>query len=250
MPEIEYRLMAQVESSLWWYKVLHQHVCRALSDLSVPLDAYILDLGCGTGGLLQELKKAHYTNAFGQDINETALTICSEQGLNVSYGDIGALSSTRSNLADVIVSNDVIIAFASTFHQAIIEEMSRILKSGGILIFNLPARQVFRGSHDLAVGIVERINASEFRALLESSGFSVKSTFAWPFILAPLILLIRSIQRLFLVLKPSQSVNSDVKPISPFFNCIFEFITKLENNLPYSLRQFGSSQFFVCKKLN
>ena len=232
MPEVEYRLMAQVESSLWWYKVLHQHVCRALSDLSIPLDAYILDLGCGTGGLLQALKKAHYSNAIGQDINETALTICREQGLNVSYGDIGALSSTSSGLADVIVSNDVIIAFAPAFHHTIIKEMSRILKSGGILIMNLPARQVFRGSHDVAVGIVERISSQEFRKLLELNGFSVRSSFAWPFLLAPMILLTRSFQRLLLKIEPSRLVNSDVKPIPRFLNSVFEFITKLENNIP------------------
>jgi SAM-dependent methyltransferase len=248
MAEIEYRMMAELEESLWWYKNLHKLVIKALSDFTVRKDAQILDLGCGTGGVLAALHKDGFFNARGTDISEVALRICQERGLNATYGDLADLSTIASVSQDIVISNDVLIIFPVEKHATILNEIKRILKPAGLLVMNLPAHAAFSGTHDLAVGINQRIEVNEFEKLLKDSGFTLLRSFGWPLILSPVILITRFIQRLQIKYFNLTTFSSDVRPINSLLNRIFYMVTSLENILPLVLREFGSSQFFVCKK--
>ena len=59
----EYEKMYQTEEKLWWYKILHEKVLEVIilffqENKSIK----ILDAGCGTGGMLEILKKNDYIN--------------------------------------------------------------------------------------------------------------------------------------------------------------------------------------------
>lgn len=250
MPEVEYRQMAELESSLWWYRCLHHHLLQSFAEHTVPHTATILDLGCGTGGSLAALTQSGYVNACGVDISSTALRICKERGLRVDFGDIGALAHIATASIDVIISFDVLIMLSPEHYSLILGQIHRILRRDGLLILNLPARDLFSGAHDQAVGIVRRIVVDEFCTRLRESNFNLEKTFAWPFILSPLILVIRSFQRLKMTLRPSPLIRSDVQAIPPVLNTIFEFISRIETKIPSVIRRFGSSQFFICKKID
>ncbi len=74
----EYEKMALVEHTLWWYKVLHEKVLKTLLAHKIRKDTLIVDLGCGTGGLLQKLSEAGY-QAQGIDISESAIDFCKKK---------------------------------------------------------------------------------------------------------------------------------------------------------------------------
>jgi methionine biosynthesis protein MetW len=50
--------------------------------------ARVLDLGCGSGDLLQLLKTTRQTQGVGIEIDENAIGACIEKGLTVVHGDI------------------------------------------------------------------------------------------------------------------------------------------------------------------
>ena len=78
--KIEYEKMALVESELWWYRILHEKVLESLSYYKVRKEELIIDLGCGTGGLLEKLSEYGY-NTMGIDISESAIHFCKKKNL-------------------------------------------------------------------------------------------------------------------------------------------------------------------------
>jgi SAM-dependent methyltransferase len=58
-----------------------------LSSLPKSKDARILDIGCGYGQTLRELRRNGYVNARGVDISHHAVKVCHEQGLDALVVD-------------------------------------------------------------------------------------------------------------------------------------------------------------------
>ena len=74
----EYEIMYRVEDQHWWYATLHQLALHHLSA-SAPAHPLLLDIGCGTGGLMRRCVE-DYT-AYGLDLAPEALRACRKRGL-------------------------------------------------------------------------------------------------------------------------------------------------------------------------
>lgn len=57
-----------------------------------------------------------------------------------------------------------------------------LLKPGGLLLMNLPAGKLFRGTHDIAVGITERYTKEHIKKLAGDS-IELKECFYWFFLI-------------------------------------------------------------------
>ena len=79
---VEYEKMAFVEQKLWWYIVLHEKVVSTLKSFNINNQDLIIDLGCGTGGLMQRLITEGYRTK-GLDISETAISFCKKKVLTL-----------------------------------------------------------------------------------------------------------------------------------------------------------------------
>jgi 2-polyprenyl-3-methyl-5-hydroxy-6-metoxy-1,4-benzoquinol methylase len=77
----EYEKMAFVEKKLWWYRILHEKVLKSVIDNQIPKKDFILDLGCGTGGLLEKLIALGYNNVKGIDTSDFAIDFCKKKVL-------------------------------------------------------------------------------------------------------------------------------------------------------------------------
>ena len=99
----------------------------------------ILDLGCGQGSITIDLARLVPSgNVLGVDVNATliaaATNTASDQGiLNLEYRvlDANDLSTLASNSFDVVHEHQVLLHLADPI--AVLKEMHRILKPGGIL---------------------------------------------------------------------------------------------------------------------
>jgi methionine biosynthesis protein MetW len=75
----------------------------------VPTNAKVLDLGCGTGDLLQKLTQEKKISGQGIDLNEKAIYECVEKGLTVFHGDIeSGLGEYPDKSFDVVILNQSI----------------------------------------------------------------------------------------------------------------------------------------------
>jgi len=244
----EYEKMFQLEGKLWWYRSLHERVAEALqTHFGDRRDVAILDVGCGTGGLMAFLRARGYTNLRGMDGSTDAVVACRERGLTVSLVDLNELSETGDQY-DAVVCNDVFCYFPGDQLSALMRKLANRLRATGILISNNNAFNVFRGQHDLAVGIVRRFTLVDFRRLLPSTNLRIERSTYWSFLLSPVILLMRQWQNLELRLgwQSPESAKSDVYLPSPWLNETLYRVVHMEQSV-LSRTPFGSSLFLVFR---
>lgn len=97
----------------------------------------LLDVGCATGTLL-ELARLRGWEAVGVDISEYAARIARDYyNLDVFAGEL-AEAAYPSGRFDVVVMDDLIEHVADP--SALVQEVHRVLKSGGLLTLNTPNR--------------------------------------------------------------------------------------------------------------
>src|SRR4051794_12376977 len=106
MNEHEYALMRQVEDSYWWYAVLRESVdSEAKAQLAGKPDARILDAGCGTGGMMEVLRREHPSwHVSGLDFSPQALEHPRQRGFtDLTQGSVDALPYLDASF-DAVVS--------------------------------------------------------------------------------------------------------------------------------------------------
>jgi SAM-dependent methyltransferase len=244
----EYEKMYYAEKKLWWYKILHAQVLKALSDNFKDKEIHIIDGGCGTGGLMDLLKENGYNEISGFDISAHALNFSRERGLNVFSGDLRNIYHFFSeNAVDVFISNDSLYFLSDEKRKKFAEDVYRILKPKGILILNLPAFNSFRGTHDISVGIRNRFSKKNISMIFDQNKFQILEMKYWPFLLSPLIFIVRMIQRIKMKLFSGTHQNSDVKIPPAFINDALYAITAMENKIMRN-KPWGSSLFVVLRK--
>ncbi|MCP9756174.1 class I SAM-dependent methyltransferase [Lacihabitans sp. CCS-44] len=248
----EYRSMFETEEKLWWYKILHEKVISEINSFSKGnKQIKILDAGCGTGGLLLKLQSTGYQNIKGLDFNDDAVGFSKSRGLDVQKLDITHLQGVfEKESFDIIVSDDVLYQFDDLIIEKTISSIVDILKPNGVFITNNNAFEVFRGTHDIAVGSKKRFVLKDFKAYLSrTKNASIVNHHYWSLFLSPLILVVRLVQKLKLKLNlvDLQNIKSDVEMPSEFMNNLFYNICKFESKI-LEKSPFGSSIFLVIKK--
>jgi hypothetical protein len=120
------------------------------------------------------------------------------------------------------------------------------LTEDGILIINYPALEAFKGIHDLSVGIDKRKNKRKLELLITESGYQIVHSEYWPFLLSPIIFLVRTYQKLKLKIRKNVKISSDISMPPDSLNKLFYYITKYEKII--SKKPWGSSLFIIAKK--
>lgn len=139
-------------------------------------DARILDLGCGHGALMHFARIAGYQNIVGFDHSPQQVAEARRLGIaGVHEGDLlDSLQALKHDSIDVVVAFDVLEHFTKEEVVQFLDEVHRVLRSGGRwIIHTCNGETPFVGhsryndfTHELAFG---RVSITQ---LLKSSGFS------------------------------------------------------------------------------
>jgi ubiquinone/menaquinone biosynthesis C-methylase UbiE len=136
-----------------------EQVLSNLSQLGAPLQSngIALDFGCGVGRLCRALS-AHFEKVIGVDVSSSMLDEARAQhrdypNIEFVHNVSPDLRMVHTDTLDMIYSNIVLQHMPPTRQLRFIEEFCRILRPGGVAVFQTPSR------HDLATfrGWVNRL---------------------------------------------------------------------------------------------
>jgi len=226
----EYALMDAAEDHMWWYRALHVRLLDRLAGIDGP----VLDAGCGTGGLLAKLFRAHPAlTAIGVEWSaEGATRAARKSPALIVRGDINALPLADASFA-AAVSADV-LCHQAVHPQRALAELHRVLQPGGLLVINMPAYRWLTSAHDLRVHNARRQTATELLAMLRDAGFSSPEASYWNALLLPLMVIQRKL------LANHGDSRSDVAPFPPWLDAILYGVTTLERRIPLAMPAGGS----------
>jgi len=124
-------------------RLLKQDPGRGEFDL--PLDALIVDAGCGYGEFLHQLTARGYTRLVGVEPDPLCREGARAAGLDVREG-ILTDTGLPDEFADAVVVNEVFHHIADYARAS--AELARVLKPGGVLCFSEPRNSLQRRAMD------------------------------------------------------------------------------------------------------
>lgn len=206
----------------------------------------ILDCGCGTGANLGVL--AEFGRAFGLDISEWGVEMAYRSGqrrvarASVTHIPMGA------GLFDLVTAFDVLYALNERQERAAVAEMFRVLRPGGRMIVNVAALSVLRGNHSLFGSEVRRSTRRRLRRVLTHAGFEIIRLTYTNFTLFPLMLAVRTTQRVIGLATPEEAGTDIAVPSAPVNAVLSALLWCEARALRVMDMPIGSSLLCVARK--
>ena len=150
-----------------------QVVNTYIDPLNLPKDARILDIGCGPGYFLDEMKQREYTNLVGITLSPGDVKTCTDKGHTIKKYDLSFIPQKDGYYDESV---DFIFSRQALEHSPYpiftLMEYNRLLKQGSKMYIETPApdcdrRHEFNPNHYSVLGIQQLV------ALLHRTGFKV-----------------------------------------------------------------------------
>ena len=145
----EYRIMYDIERTYWWFKGKQFLINMLLKmHLEVSEESKLLDIGCGTGIILELLKK--YGTGYGVELSSLGIRMLRKRKQRlIVQADANRVIPFKNDIFDAIMCLDVLEHLKND--TGLLKEMLRICKPGGIIIITVPAMMFLWSYHDDAL---------------------------------------------------------------------------------------------------
>ena len=161
-----------LEQRHWWFVVRRKIVLDALERYASPRDADILEVGCGTGGLLHELESLYpHARVRGVEPVDTAAQAACAKGCTVDVATFEALPAGDDSV-DVLIALDVLEHCADD--RASLREAWRVMRPGATLLLTVPALPSMWSAHDEVNAHYRRYVRETLEAPATEVGFEIE----------------------------------------------------------------------------
>ncbi|MCO4760719.1 MAG: class I SAM-dependent methyltransferase [Myxococcales bacterium] len=223
--------MFDAEQRHFWFRgsraVVQSWLTRAISELGTDGLPSLVDVGAGTGGMLERISSQ--CDAWGVEYSPDGAAFCHSRGVRVLRGGLPHLPLT-SDRFDLALSMDVFEHVEDDV--AAMADVRRVLRPGGRLIMTVPALQWLWSEHDEALHHHRRYDKQMLETRLGEAGFRVVRCSYYNSLLLPPIALARFAGRLKDMAFPSTTApSSDVGNVPEPFNGILTAIFSSERHL-------------------
>jgi SAM-dependent methyltransferase len=144
-----------------------------IDPLNLPKDNLILDIGCGPGYFLDEMKNRGYTNLTGMTLSPGDSDLCRSKGHTVKNYDISFLPQSdgyHDESVDFIFLRHVLEH--SPYPIFTLMEYNRVLRQGSMMYIEVPQPDCER-KHELNLNHYSILGANQLAALLIRCGFDI-----------------------------------------------------------------------------
>lgn len=155
--------------------VTEKVVSEFIDPLNIPKDSIIMDMGCGSGYFLDQMKERGYTNVTGVTLVEEDKVKCSERGHNVKTYDFSFIPQKDGywdESVDFIFFRQGLQS--SPYPIFTLMEYNRILKQNGLMYVEVPAPDCERNLEELDNNY-SILGQKQLAALLKRTGFEILS---------------------------------------------------------------------------
>jgi len=145
-----------------------------VDPLNIPKDATIIDVGCGPGYFLDEMKKRNYENIVGITLSAGDIRLCESKGHTIKKYDMSFLPQDEypDESVDFIFLRHALEH--SPYPIFTLVEYNRVLKHGGRMYVEVPAPDCER-LHEFNLNHYSIFGAKQLEALLIRTGFEINS---------------------------------------------------------------------------
>lgn len=235
-----YRQLYEAENEHWWFAARKEILLRYLDRrLPLPNEARLLDVGCGTGAILESFSRRY--QAFGSDMAPQAIEFCRERGLTRLH--LGTLETyPPSDPFDLITMLDMVEHVEDD--AALLKAGRRLLGEGGHILIAVPAFPSLWSKHDEILHHKRRYTRRGLRALVEGAGFTIEQLSFFNTFLFPVAWMKRVAARL----SGSDRANDLAIPPPPL-NAALRTVFRIERHiLPRASLPFGLSLLCLARK--
>lgn len=238
----EYEIMQKLEGEHWWFVARRKVIAAMLSQLNLPANAQVLEIGCGSGGNLKMLSQ--FGEVYGVEPNDKARASATAKGLAkaIEKAKLPAQIPFSDKKFDLIVLLDA-LEHIEEDTQAL-KVLHGSLKDSGILFITVPAFKFLWSAHDVSCHHKRRYNKASLRKVLADAGFKEHYVSYFNFWLFPVVLTVRMVNKLLGV-----KDQSDLKMPGKFMNKLLTGIFASERILIGKISfLFGVSLMLAAKK--
>jgi len=232
----EYERMYHQENTYWWFQGRKEIVLELLGH-HTPLSSErlsVLDVGCGTGLLLEALRP--FAQPVGVDFSPLATNYCRQRGLQrLVCARVEALPFAHERF-DLILALDL---FEHIDDDAgLLRELWRVCRPGGNLMITVPAYRFLWSDHDEALHHRRRYTRDSLLRLIRATDFEIVRFSSAITMMFPPIAAFRLTQKLF---KPRGAPKTHLIPLPRLVNRFLIEMLKLEArwlrhfNLPFGV---------------
>jgi ubiquinone/menaquinone biosynthesis C-methylase UbiE len=180
--------MARLEDTHWWFVGKRMLVDTVLASVA---GGRVLDVGCGTGGLLAALRERW--QPCGTDVSRSALEHSRRRGLDALVNAAAERLPFRPRSFALVSALDVLEH--ADDDRAVLAEIRAVLVDGGALVVSVPALPALWSTHDESLGHRRRYTRHTLQRALEDAGFSVEHMTYTNTAILPVAALVRGVGR-------------------------------------------------------
>ncbi|HEV2748251.1 MAG TPA: class I SAM-dependent methyltransferase [Allosphingosinicella sp.] len=217
MERIVYDRMAQLDTQHWWYRARRQVLAELIRRrITLPYQARILEIGCGTGHNLGMLGRFGTVDAI--EIDGAARAIASSRlGRRVSDAPLPGLPGIRDGHYDLIALLDVLEHVEDDVEA--LRSIACKLRPGGRILLTVPAFPWMWSAHDVVNHHHRRYTKRTLRRAIAGAGLKVELLSWFNSLLFPLAAAARLAGRL--TGKQDSDDKLPPKPVNALFEALF-----------------------------
>jgi SAM-dependent methyltransferase len=223
----------------WWFRG-RRAVLRAVLRRVVPArPARLLELGCGSGNVLEML--AEFGEAVGMEADPSLLATARAAGLDARRGRLPGDLVVPEGWADVVLLLDVLEHLDD--EGGALATARRALAPGGALVVTVPAYAWLWSGHDMALGHRRRYTARRLGRVVADVGLRVQRVTYFNTLLFPLLAVARLAKRL------RGDRGHDLHRPGPVASALLASCFALERYLvPWLRLPYGASLLLVARR--
>ncbi len=181
--------LARLEAGHFWFRARNRLIAWAVGRFPGGHGAF-LEVGCGTGFVLQGLRRAHpELRCTGTELFPEGLAIAAQRLEGVEFLQMDACAIPFADHFDAVGGFDVLEHIAED--EAVLAQFHQALRPGGWLLLTVPQHPWLWSRNDDHARHQRRYSRAVLAAKVERSGFTVTRASSFVSLLLPLLILSR-----------------------------------------------------------